>query len=128
MIAITEAPSTLVLDGSNLPERSLVGGKAWSIAHMMHLGLRVPPAFVITAPSNARYLEEGRLWPSLLEEIQAGIEAYRRQRRRPTGSNKESTTMRFDREVLAAFRAGGPGWQTRINAVLRDWLKTQSPV
>jgi len=30
--------------------------------------------------------------------------------------------------VLAAFRAGGPGWQTRMNAALRDWLKTQSPV
>ena len=66
--------------------------------------------------------------PLTHEEIQAGIEAYRRQRGRPTGSDKESTTIRFDREVLAAFRAGGPGWQTRMNAVLRDWLKTQSPV
>jgi uncharacterized protein (DUF4415 family) len=59
----------------------------------------------------------------LTQEMQAGIEAYRRQRRRPTGSNKESTTMRFDREVLAAFRAGGAGWQTRMNAALLDWLK-----
>ena len=62
------------------------------------------------------------------EEMQAGIETYRRQRGRPTGSDKESTTIRFDRDVLAAFRAGGPGWQTRMNAALRDWLKTQSPV
>jgi uncharacterized protein (DUF4415 family) len=60
--------------------------------------------------------------------MQAGIEAYRRQRGRPTGSDKESTTIRFDRDVMAAFRAGGPGWQTRMNAALRDWLKTQSPV
>ena len=66
--------------------------------------------------------------PLTREEMQVGIEAYRRQRGRPTGSDKESTTIRFDREVLAAFRAGGPGWQTRMNAVLRDWLKTQSPV
>ena len=66
--------------------------------------------------------------PLTREEMQAGIETYRRQRGRPTGSDKESTTIRFDREVLAAFRAGGPGWQTRMNAVLRDWLKTQSPV
>ena len=65
--------------------------------------------------------------PLTHEEMQAGIEAYRRQRGRPTGSDKESTTIRFDRDVLAAFRAGGPGWQTRMNAVLRDWLKTQSP-
>ena len=61
--------------------------------------------------------------PLTHEEMQAGIEAYRRQRGRPTGSDKESTTIRFDRDVLAAFRAGGPGWQTRMNAALRDWLK-----
>ncbi|WP_427846250.1 BrnA antitoxin family protein [Aromatoleum bremense] len=40
--------------------------------------------------------------------MQAGIEAYRKQRGRPTGSDKESTTIRFDRDVLAAFRAAGP--------------------
>jgi uncharacterized protein (DUF4415 family) len=28
----------------------------------------------------------------------------------------------------AAFRAGGPGWQTRMNTVLREWHKTQSSV
>lgn len=59
-------------------------------------------------------------------EMQAGIEAYRKQRGRPPGSDKESTTIRFDRDVLAAFRAAGPGWQTRMNAALRDWLKTHS--
>lgn len=64
--------------------------------------------------------------PLTREEMQAGIEAYRRQRGRPAGSDKESTTIRFDRDVLAAFRAGGPGWQTRMNAALRDWLKTHS--
>lgn len=42
---------------------------------------------------------------------------------RPLGSNKESTTIRFDRDVLEAFRRGGPGWQSRINAALRDWLR-----
>jgi uncharacterized protein (DUF4415 family) len=52
--------------------------------------------------------------------MQTRIEAYRRQRGRFTGSNKESTTIRLDRDVLAAFRAGGPGLKTRMNAVLRD--------
>jgi uncharacterized protein (DUF4415 family) len=66
--------------------------------------------------------------PLTREEMQGGIEAYRRQRGRPAGSDKESTTIRFDRDVLAAFRAGGPGWQTRMNAALRDWLKSHSPV
>jgi uncharacterized protein (DUF4415 family) len=61
------------------------------------------------------------------EEMEAGIEAYRKRRGRPAGSDKESTTIRFDRDVLAAFRAAGPGWQTRMNAALKDWLKTHSP-
>lgn len=66
--------------------------------------------------------------PLTRDEMQAGVEAYRKQRGRPVGSDKESTTIRFDRDVLAAFRAAGPGWQTRINAALRDWLKTHSSV
>ncbi len=59
-------------------------------------------------------------------EMRAGIEAYRKQRGRPAGSDKESTTIRFDRDVLSAFRAVGPGWRTRMNAALHDWLKTRS--
>jgi uncharacterized protein (DUF4415 family) len=35
---------------------------------------------------------------------------------------KVSTTIRFDADVLAGFRAGGAGWQSRINAALRQWL------
>jgi len=65
--------------------------------------------------------------PLTRAEMQAGIETYRKQRGRPPGSDKESTTIRFDRDVLAAFRAAGPGWQTRMNAALRDWLKTHTP-
>jgi uncharacterized protein (DUF4415 family) len=26
--------------------------------------------------------------------------------------------------VLEAFKATGPGWQTRINEVLKDWVKS----
>jgi uncharacterized protein (DUF4415 family) len=46
---------------------------------------------------------------------------------RPAGSGqKVSTTIRFDTEVIDAFRASGRGWQTRMNDALRDWLKTHS--
>jgi uncharacterized protein (DUF4415 family) len=38
---------------------------------------------------------------------------------RPAGATKEQVSLRIDKEVLAHFRAGGPGWQTRINDVLR---------
>ena len=33
---------------------------------------------------------------------------------------KVSTTLRLDPEVLAAFKAEGPGWQSRINDALRS--------
>jgi uncharacterized protein (DUF4415 family) len=59
--------------------------------------------------------------PLTAEEMRKGIELARK-RGRPPGSNKESTTVRFDSDVLDAFRAGGPGWQTRMNAALREWL------
>ena len=29
-------------------------------------------------------------------------------------------SLRVDADVLAALRATGPGWQTRINALLRE--------
>ena len=42
-------------------------------------------------------------------------------RGRPAVAVKHPTlNMRVDAEVLDAFKATGPGWQTRINAVLRD--------
>ena len=40
---------------------------------------------------------------------------------RPAGAVKRPTlNMRVDADVLAAFKATGPGWQTRINTLLRD--------
>ena len=33
---------------------------------------------------------------------------------------KQATTIRLDADVLEYFKAGGKGWQTRVNAVLRE--------
>ena len=35
---------------------------------------------------------------------------------------KQSLTVRLDADVLAWFRAGGEGYQTRINAALREYM------
>ncbi|MBI4741502.1 MAG: BrnA antitoxin family protein [Betaproteobacteria bacterium] len=40
---------------------------------------------------------------------------------------KERITIRLSREVVERFRASGDGWQTRVDAALKDWLKTHSP-
>lgn len=54
-----------------------------------------------------------------------------RRQGRPAGSTKAApkvaTTIRLSPDVSAAFRATGTGWQTRIDAALRDWLKTHTP-
>ncbi|MDR5800595.1 BrnA antitoxin family protein [Caballeronia sp. LZ001] len=43
---------------------------------------------------------------------------------RPPGSNKSVTTVRLDDDLLEALRSSGPRWQTRLNALVREWLKT----
>ena len=40
---------------------------------------------------------------------------------------KERITIRLSREVVEQFRASGDGWQTRVDAALKDWLKTHTP-
>ena len=40
---------------------------------------------------------------------------------------KDRITIRLSPDVTAAFRASGDGWQTRIDAALKDWLRTHSP-
>jgi uncharacterized protein (DUF4415 family) len=51
-----------------------------------------------------------------------------RRGRPPSSGQKVSTTIRFYAEVLAAFRATGKGWQTRMNEALRDWLRSHPHV
>jgi len=43
-------------------------------------------------------------------------------RGRPKGSTRSAkslVSLRIDNDVLERFRAGGPGWQRRVNEVLR---------
>ena len=37
---------------------------------------------------------------------------------------KVSVTLRLDKDLLSWFRASGQGYQTRINAILRSYMKT----
>ncbi|RUW32277.1 MULTISPECIES: BrnA antitoxin family protein [unclassified Mesorhizobium] len=60
---------------------------------------------------NSRPFTE--VFPDLAESI-------RRSRGRPALDNpKKQVTLRLDSDVVARFRAGGPGWQSRINDILR---------
>ena len=58
-----------------------------------------------------------------------GVSATLASLRRTRGPNKkpakEQVAIRLDQEVVGALRASGPGWQTRVNAVLKEWLAAQ---
>jgi uncharacterized protein (DUF4415 family) len=43
--------------------------------------------------------------------------------RPPKEKPKEQVSVRYDADVLEAFRATGEGWQTRMNDALRTYLK-----
>jgi uncharacterized protein (DUF4415 family) len=53
--------------------------------------------------------------PEITEEMMARAEVIRRP--------KEIVTLRLDAEVLEWFKAQGKGYQTRINAVLKAYMK-----
>lgn len=50
-------------------------------------------------------------------ELRIGDKVIRRGR--PPGSTKQLVSLRLDQTVLDYFRAGGAGWQTRVNEALR---------
>jgi uncharacterized protein (DUF4415 family) len=61
--------------------------------------------------------------PATPEEMRAGIEADKRRRGRPTGSDKTQIALRVDNDTLAAFRSTGQGWQSRMNAALGEFVR-----
>jgi uncharacterized protein (DUF4415 family) len=57
--------------------------------------------------------------PESLQTTLLGLKGRGKQK----SPSKVSTTVRFDRDVLEAFRSTGRGWQTRMNEALKEWLK-----
>lgn len=70
--------------------------------------------------TKAEHDEAPVLTREMLErtEIRHGNKVIKRGRP-PLEHPKEAIKLRIDREVLAAYRRTGSGWQTRINADLR---------
>jgi len=63
-----------------------------------------------------------------LPAVRIALAEKRRLRGVQKAPTKVPTTIRFDADVLAALKASGRGWQTRVNDAVREWLKTHSPV
>mgnify|MGYP000033777165 CR=1 FL=1 len=65
--------------------------------------------------------------PATESEMRDAIVSDIKRRGRPVGSGgKVQVAIRFDRDVVESFRATGKGWQTRMNDVLREWVKSHS--
>ncbi|MCK9542998.1 MAG: pyruvate, phosphate dikinase [Novosphingobium sp.] len=89
---------TLQLDGSSLPDRALIGGKAWSVARMAALGLDVPPAFVITTRACLAYLDSGVFPEGLETEIAQGLDWLEQRTGRGFGAG--------EKRLLLSIRSG----------------------
>jgi uncharacterized protein (DUF4415 family) len=63
----------------------------------------------------------------LPEEVVDAIKRSRGQRGPQKEPTKELISLRLDRDVVAALRATGFGWQTRANDALRAAYVTNSP-
>lgn len=87
-------------------------------------------AAVRAVPASKDYVWDGQDEddkPASAEALNRALEGQVRKRGRPTGTaTKEQVAIRFDRDVLAALRATGPGWQTRVNDVMREWVRRSS--
>lgn len=58
----------------------------------------------------------------------AALAAIKRPRGRPKAEEtKVFTAIRLDADVLETFKATGKGWQTRVNAALRQFI-TEHPM
>lgn len=80
-----------------------------------------------TAEDFALARPASEVLPKLVGKATAA-EMLRPRRGRPVSANpKAHVNLRLDPDVVAAFRATGRGWQTRLNAALKDWLKDHSP-
>ncbi|MFC4275281.1 BrnA antitoxin family protein [Achromobacter aloeverae] len=61
--------------------------------------------------------------PDTYELSEADFKQMKRAGRPRAERPKIQLTVRYDQDVVDAFRAEGPGWQSRMNDALREWLK-----
>jgi pyruvate,orthophosphate dikinase len=90
-----------LLDGSSLPAKDDIGGKAWSLARMHQLGLPCPPAFVLPTHVCHAYADAGsELPPEIEEALRAGVAHLERSTGRQFGGGT--------RPLLLSVRSGAP--------------------
>ncbi|MDT7708354.1 MAG: pyruvate, orthophosphate dikinase [Pseudonocardiales bacterium] len=90
------------LDGSELPSREEIGGKAWSLARMRGLGLPCPPAFVLPTRVCREFDAGGGQLPTHVEDaLRCGIAYLETETGRRFGGGDS-------RPLLVSVRSGAP--------------------
>ena len=70
-----------------------------------------------TPEATAEELAQARPFTELFPDLAASARRTRGKQKAPV---KTLVTLRMDTETLSAFKATGPGWQTRIDAALKE--------
>jgi uncharacterized protein (DUF4415 family) len=68
-----------------------------------------------------------RIGDNVVSRQEAKTAIAARTGRPPLAEPKKAVNIRLAPDILAAFKATGKGWQTRINNALHDWLKEHKP-
>lgn len=74
---------------------------------------------VIFDEDNPEWTEEDFARAKPISDFPDLAAALAKARGRQTAPTKELVSIRLDRDVLERLRASGPGWQSRVNAILR---------
>lgn len=78
---------------------------------------------IASDPDNPELTEEDFARAKPFEEVFPELaQSFRRMRGPQKTPTKQLISIRLDRDVIEGFKAQGPGWQTRINEVLRKAL------
>ncbi|MFN3671125.1 MAG: BrnA antitoxin family protein [Bosea sp. (in: a-proteobacteria)] len=71
----------------------------------------------ITAEEFAAMRPFAEVFPELVRSMR------NEERRRGLPRTKEAISIRLDIDLVEKLRASGPGWQSRVNQALREWLE-----
>ncbi len=105
-------------DEGNAGMRELLGGKGANLSEMAHLGLPVPPGFIITTEACSEYYERGHQLPEgLWEEVEEHLHGLEKSIRRVFGSTANALLV----SVRSGARVSMPGMMdTILNLGIND--------
>lgn len=77
-------------------------------------------------PYDPNDAEATRAWRTKADLLRKGKLVRRGKRGPQKAPTKKLVSLRLSREVIEHFKAGGRGWQTRIDGVLREAMRKQA--